>query len=101
LSANSLGIILGLVVGKPLGIFLFSWIGVKTKICSMFEDLKWSHIIGAGMIAGIGFTMSMFITILAFDEQSTIKISKLAILIASVLAATSGYLFLRFTNRIN
>jgi len=101
LSANSLGIILGLLVGKPLGIFLFSLIGVKTKICSMFEGLKWSHIIGAGMIAGIGFTMSIFITLLAFDEQSAIKISKLAILIASFLAATSGYLFLRFTSRSN
>jgi NhaA family Na+:H+ antiporter len=101
LSANSLGIILGLLVGKPLGIFLFSLIGVKTKICSMFEGLKWSHIIGAGMIAGIGFTMSIFITLLASDEQSAIKISKLAILIASFLAATSGYLFLRFTSRSN
>jgi len=101
LSANSLGILIGLVIGKPLGIFLFSWIGVKTKICSMFEDLRWSHIAGAGMIAGIGFTMSIFITLLAFDDQSAIKISKLAILIASFLAATSGYLFLRFTNRLN
>jgi len=101
LSLNSLGIIAGLVIGKPLGIFLFSWIGVKTKICSMFEGLKWSHIIGAGMIAGIGFTMSMFITLLAFDDQFTIKISKLAILIASFLAATSGYLFLRFTNKLD
>jgi NhaA family Na+:H+ antiporter len=101
LSANSLGIILGLVVGKPLGIFLFSWIGVKTKICSLFEDLRWSHIAGAGMIAGIGFTMSIFITLLAFDDQVAIKTSKLAILIASFLAATTGYLFLRFTNRIN
>jgi NhaA family Na+:H+ antiporter len=90
-----------LLVGKPLGIFLFSLIGVKTKICSMFEGLKWSHIIGAGMIAGIGFTMSIFITLLAFDEQSAIKISKLAILIASFLAATSGFLFLRFTSRSN
>jgi NhaA family Na+:H+ antiporter len=99
LSVNSLGIIAGLVIGKPLGILLFSWIGVKTKICSMFEDLKWSHILGAGMIAGIGFTMSMFITLLAFDDQFTIKISKLAILIASLLAATAGYLLLRFTNR--
>jgi Na+:H+ antiporter, NhaA family len=99
LSVNSLGIITGLVIGKPLGIFLFSWIGVKTKICSMFEDLRWSHIAGAGMIAGIGFTMSMFITLLAFDDQFTIKISKLAILIASFIAATSGYLILRFTNK--
>jgi len=99
LSANSLGIIIGLLIGKPLGIFLFSWIGVKTKICSMFEDLKWSHIAGAGMIAGIGFTMSMFITLLAFDDQFVVKISKLAILFASFMAATSGYLFLRFTNK--
>ncbi len=101
LSPNSLGIMAGLVIGKPLGIFLFSWIGVKTKICSMFEDLKWSHILGAGMIAGIGFTVSMFITLLAFDDQNIIKISKLAILIASFIAATSGYLFLRFTNRLH
>ena len=99
LTVNRLGIIIGLVLGKPLGILLFSWIGVKTGICTMFEDLKWSHILGAGMVAGIGFTMSMFITLLAFEDIQTIKISKLAILIASLLAAVSGYLFLRFTSR--
>ncbi|MCU0363019.1 MAG: Na+/H+ antiporter NhaA [Bacteroidales bacterium] len=97
----SLGIILGLVLGKPAGIFLFSWLGVKTGLCSMFEDLKWRHIAGAGMIAGIGFTMSIFISLLAFDDPAEIKAAKLAVLIASVIAATAGYLYLRFSCCLN
>ncbi|MCU0409604.1 MAG: Na+/H+ antiporter NhaA [Bacteroidales bacterium] len=97
LSPVSLGIILGLVIGKPAGIFLFSWLGVKTGLCSMFEDLKWRHIIGAGLIAGIGFTMSIFISLLAFDDPAEIKAAKLAVLIASVIAACAGYLYLRFS----
>jgi NhaA family Na+:H+ antiporter len=97
LSQNSLGIIAGLLIGKPVGIFLFSYLGVKTGLCSMFEDLKWRHIFGAGMIAAIGFTMSIFITLLAFEDQGIIKISKIAVLAASFTAAITGYLFLRFS----
>ncbi len=99
LSMNSLGIIIGLVVGKPLGIFIFSWLGVKTKVCNLFENLEWKHILGAGFIAGIGFTMSMFIAMLAYEEPDFIKNSKLAIIIASFTSAIIGFLFIRFTNK--
>lgn len=93
---NTFGIILGLVVGKPLGILLFSFIGVTMGICSLPKDLKWSHILGAGMLGGIGFTMSIFITILAFQNPETIIFSKIAILIASLLAGIFGFVYLKY-----
>jgi NhaA family Na+:H+ antiporter len=97
--ANSLGIILGLVVGKPLGIWLFSFFAVSIGICSLPKDLKWKNILGAGMLGGIGFTMSIFITLLAFKEdgEEVITYSKIAILIASFLSGIFGYLWLNFT----
>ena len=94
---NSLGIMAGLVIGKPLGIWLFSFIGVGLGLCALPSDLKWKHILGAGFLGGIGFTMSVFITLLAFDNADTIQSSKIAILIASLLAGTIGFIFLRLT----
>lgn len=96
--SNSIGIILGLVVGKPLGIFLFSLLGVSLGICTLPKDLQWKSIIGAGMLGGIGFTMSIFITLLAFknDGAEVIMYSKIAILIASFVAGTLGFLMLKF-----
>ncbi|MDD2305346.1 MAG: Na+/H+ antiporter NhaA [Prolixibacteraceae bacterium] len=95
--ANSLGIIAGLLIGKPLGIFLFSFIGVGLGLCALPSDLKWKHIIGAGFLAGIGFTMSIFITLLAFDDTEIVNNSKIAILIASFIAGTIGFIFLKLT----
>lgn len=97
--SNTIGIILGLVVGKPLGIWLFSFIAVSLGICTLPKDLKWSSILGAGMLGGIGFTMSIFITLLAFknDGEEVINYSKIAILIASFIAGTIGFLWLNFT----
>jgi NhaA family Na+:H+ antiporter len=94
---NSLGIIAGLVIGKPLGIWLFSFIGVGLGLCVLPTDLKWKNIIGAGILGGIGFTMSIFITLLAFDNAEIINNSKIAILIASLIAGTIGFLFLKQT----
>ncbi|MCC9017620.1 MULTISPECIES: Na+/H+ antiporter NhaA [Flavobacterium] len=94
---NTFGIILGLVVGKPLGILLFSAIGVSLGLCSLPKNLKWAHILGAGMLGGIGFTMSIFITILAFKDPEIIVFSKIAILIASVLSGLFGLFYLKFT----
>ena len=93
---NTIGIILGLVVGKPLGIWLFSFLAVSLGICTLPRDLKWSTIIGAGMLGGIGFTMSIFITLLAFknDGEEVITYSKIAIIIASFISGTLGYLWL-------
>lgn len=95
--SNTLGIILGLVVGKPLGILLFSAIGVSLGLCSLPKNLKWAHVLGAGMLGGIGFTMSIFITILAFKDPEIIVFSKIAILIASILSGLFGLLYLKFT----
>lgn len=94
---NSLGIIIGLIVGKPLGILLFSFIGVSLSICALPSDLKWKNILGAGCLGGIGFTMSIFITLLAFDDAVIINNSKIAILIASLIAGIIGFLFLKQT----
>ena len=99
LSLNSLGIIFGLVIGKPLGVTLFSWLAVKLKFCTLFENLKMKHVLGAGMVAGIGFTMSIFIALLAFEDAELIKISKLSIIVASTLAAVFSMLFFVATNK--
>jgi NhaA family Na+:H+ antiporter len=93
----SIGIIAGLVIGKPLGIFLFCVAGVSLGICALPSDLKWKNIMGAGVLAGIGFTMSIFITLLAFSDQHIINSSKIAILIASFIAGTIGFLWLKYS----
>lgn len=96
--SNSIGILLGLIVGKPLGIFLFSFVGVSLGLCALPKDLKWKTIIGAGMLGGIGFTMSIFITLLAFknDGEEVITYSKIAILISSFVAGNLGFFWLKF-----
>ena len=96
-SPDNLGIVLGLVVGKPLGIWLFSYIGVVLGFCALPSDLKWKNIVGAGFLGGIGFTMSIFIAILAFDDETIVNSSKIAIIIASILAGIIGLLVLRLT----
>ncbi len=94
---NSLGIIVGLVIGKPLGIWLFTFIGVGLGLCVLPTDLKWKNIIGAGFLGGIGFTMSIFITLLAFDNADLINNSKIAIIIASIIAGAIGFILLKLT----
>ncbi len=96
-SANSSGIIGGLVLGKPLGIMLLSFVAVTIGICRLPLDLNWRHVFGAGLLGGIGFTMSIFITNLAFVGNSEmINASKMAILLASLTAGTIGFLWLKF-----
>ena len=94
---NSLGIIAGLVIGKPLGIWLFSFIGAGLGLCALPTGLKWKNIVGAGILGGIGFTMSIFITLLAFGDSAMINSSKIAILIASTLAGLIGFFYLKLT----
>ena len=99
-STNSAGIMAGLLIGKPLGVTLLCLIAVASGICHLPPDLKWGHVIGAGIIGGIGFTMSIFITNLAFaGNAETINASKMAILLASLVAGTVGFLWLRFTGK--
>ena len=97
--ANSIGIMVGLIVGKPIGITLFALLCVKLGIGSLPKDLKWKHILGAGMLGGIGFTMSIFITLLAFknDGEAVITYSKIAILVASFVSGTLGFLWLKMS----
>jgi NhaA family Na+:H+ antiporter len=95
--SNTIGILAGLILGKPLGIALFSFLAVSLGICTLPKDLKWPTIIGAGMLGGIGFTMSIFITLLAFKNggEEVITHSKIAILTASFIAGTVGFLWLK------
>ncbi|MBK7626931.1 MAG: Na+/H+ antiporter NhaA [Bacteroidales bacterium] len=93
----SLGIIAGLIVGKPLGIWLFSVIGVSLGLCSLPSDVKWTNILGIGFLGGIGFTMSIFICLLAFDNQRMIDTAKIAILAGSLLAGIFGLIILKLT----
>ena len=93
---NSLGIIAGLILGKPLGIVLLSFVAVGIGICRLPLDLDWRHIFGAGVLGGIGFTMSIFITNLAFAGNSEIiNASKIAILISSLISGVIGFLWLK------
>ena len=93
----SLGIALGLIVGKPVGIFIFSIIAVKSGISKLSPDLNFKAIGGAAILGGIGFTMSIFITLLAFDNQIIINNAKLVILLSSLIAGILGFLSLKFS----
>lgn len=91
----AMGILLGLIVGKPLGITLFSFISVKTGLCALPRGVNWKALLGAGMLGGIGFTMSIFITLLAFKGNvHYINESKLMILLASLASGIIGYAWL-------
>jgi NhaA family Na+:H+ antiporter len=94
-TANSIGIFAGLMLGKPLGILLLSVAAVKTGLCSLPTAVRWKHVFGIGLLAGIGFTMSIFITLLAYEEPSLITQSKIAILIAALVSGAAGFLWLR------
>ena len=96
MSANSLGIIGGLVLGKPLGIALLSFFAVAIGVCRLPLDLNWRHVTGAGILGGIGFTMSIFITNLAFTgDAEMINASKMSILAASFAAGVIGFAWLK------
>ena len=97
---NSLGIIAGLLIGKPLGITLLSFVAVTAGVCRLPLDLNWRHVFGAGLLGGIGFTMSIFITNLAFaGDAFEVNASKTAILLASLTAGTAGFLWLKLLGR--
>jgi Na+:H+ antiporter, NhaA family len=97
----SLGIMAGLFIGKPLGIVAFSYAAAKFKISKLPEDLRWAHIIGAGILGGIGFTMSIFITLLAFNNPSYIDQAKIAIIVVSMLSGFTGFFWLKSVMRSN
>lgn len=95
-SSLGYGIVFGLIFGKLMGVNLFSFIAIKLKISSLPERSNWYHMLGVGLLAGIGFTMSIFITLLSYKDNVALQDSaKFAILIASVLAGSLGYLLLK------
>ena len=94
-SPNGLGILLGLLIGKITGVCGVSFLAVKLGLCALPGGVRWRHVIGAGWLTGIGFTMSIFITNLAYENQDDlINVSKMAILLASLAAGLIGYFWL-------
>lgn len=94
-SAIGIGIMAGLVLGKPIGIFLFSYIAVYAGLGRMPKGLQWKHLLGGGILGGIGFTMSIFMTMLSFTQADQLVLARLAILTASFIAGIAGYVYLR------
>jgi len=100
-SPLSLGIILGLFVGKPLGITMAAYLMTKLRLVRLGDKINWFQFIGVGILAGIGFTMSIFVSILAFPENEMLRdVAKLSVLIASTLAMIGGYTWLKIYSRV-
>lgn len=94
-----LGIALGLFVGKQLGVFGFAWIAIKTNVCRLPKGSNFKHIYGVALLAGIGFTMSLFIGTLAFDDPEHARAVRIGVLSGSIVSGVVGYLILRFAGR--
>lgn len=90
------GIVCGLILGKPAGILLFSWLSTRLKIAALPSHATWKQVMGIGLIAGIGFTMSIFIATLAYGEEELQVISKIAIMAASLASGIAGYFYIRW-----
>jgi NhaA family Na+:H+ antiporter len=93
-SRVALGVIAGLLAGKPLGIVLFSAIAVRAGFAALPEGSRWQHIAGLGFVAGIGFTVAIFISTLAFDDPRVVAEAKIGILVASIASAALGAMWL-------
>jgi NhaA family Na+:H+ antiporter len=89
------GIIVGLVVGKPIGILAASWLAVRSGLAELPKGVEWRHMVGVGFLAGIGFTMSLFIASLGFGDGALLDAAKTGILMASVIAGSIGFILLR------
>jgi Na+:H+ antiporter, NhaA family len=90
----SLGVICGLVFGKPIGIVLFSWLATQSRVAAMLEGIGWRQILGVGMLGGIGFTMSLFVANLAFGDTPVLELAKVGILAASLVSGIAGAIVL-------
>ena len=100
-SPISLGIIIGLFIGKQFGIFVFSYFAVKLKLASLPAEVNWKNLYGAGVLAGIGFTMSLFIAGLAFADPALLDLSKIGVLTGSLLSGIVGYIYLKSASEKN
>jgi NhaA family Na+:H+ antiporter len=98
-SPLGLGILFGLALGKPIGITLFSWISVKLGLCTLPSKSSWKHIAGLGMLAGIGFTMSIFVSLLSFNKIEYQNGAKFCVLLASLIAGVCGFIFLQLVHK--
>ena len=94
--AYSVGIMAGLIIGKPLGITLFSFAAVSLGLCALPKDISWKHIVGAGMLGGIGFTMSIFVCLLSFNDEAVINNAKFMVLVSSLIAGCIGFIWLNW-----
>jgi NhaA family Na+:H+ antiporter len=99
-STVTLGIALGLIVGKPAGILAACWLAERCGLASLPRATSWAQLAGASVLAGIGFTMSLFIGILAFDEPAYATPVRLGVLAASLVAAVAGYFILRHAGAV-
>lgn len=97
----SLGVVAGLVTGKPLGISLFAWLAVRSGLAAMPTGVTWRQIFGVSWLGGIGFTMSLFIAGLAFGNTPLLSVAKVGILTASLIAGIAGWLLLRGTGPVS
>lgn len=95
MSPVTIGVFFGLLVGKPIGIFVATWLTVKLKISELPDGVCWGHILGVSILGGVGFTMAIFVTNLAFTDPTTIASAKIAILAASLVAGLIGFFILR------
>ena len=98
-SPIALGIFVGLIVGKMVGITAFSFLAVKSKIAGMADGLTWEGIVGVGILAGLGFTVSLFISGLSFEDENIVSTAKVAVLAASLLTGSLAYLYFRLTHK--
>ncbi len=96
----TLGVLLGLLLGKVIGVFGFTALATRLRLASLPDDMSNRHLVGAGFLAGIGFTMSLFIAQLAFDSPVFIEEAKMGILLASLIAGTTGYLIIKSANKV-
>lgn len=94
-----MGILIGLFLGKPTGIFIMSWLSVKLKIAQLPAETNWIHVLGLGLLGGIGFTMSIFIALLSFSEPALQTEAKFAVLVASVISGIAGFTLLSAYNK--
>jgi Na+:H+ antiporter, NhaA family len=98
-SGVTLGVVVGLVVGKTVGVTAFTWVATRTGITRLPDGVRWSHLLGVAALAGIGFTVSLFITSLAFQTPAVQDAAKVGILAASLLAGLVGALLLARSQR--
>jgi NhaA family Na+:H+ antiporter len=99
LAPESMGIILGLFLGKPIGIFVIAWVAVRLGTGRLPRGVTWTHVCGAAVVAGIGFTMSLFVAALAFPDPQMLANAKLAVLTASLISASAGFMVLHTATR--